>query len=100
MSAAASGAKQRASRVGQNATCPGATRLWCAAGLPSAFLRLFACRHGNLIDKALSWYGCGSPIGLSLGTGMLLLSACGSTYLLHLAGCDVAVEVGFVFRIS
>jgi hypothetical protein len=38
------------------------------------------------VDKALSWYGWGSPIGLSLGIGVLLLSACGSTYLLHLAG--------------
>ena len=36
----------------------------------------------------MSWYGWGSPIGLSLslGIGALLLSTCGSIYLLHLAG--------------
>jgi hypothetical protein len=33
-------------------------------------------------DKALSWYGWGSPVGFSI----LLLSVAGSIYLLHLAG--------------
>jgi len=37
-------------------------------------------------ESAMSWHGWGSPIGPSLGIGALLLSACGSIYLLHLAG--------------
>jgi len=34
----------------------------------------------------MSWHGWGSPIGSSLGISALLLSACASIYLLHLAG--------------
>jgi hypothetical protein len=33
-------------------------------------------------EKAMSWYGWGSPIGFSI----LILSLAGSVYLLHLAG--------------
>ena len=37
-------------------------------------------------ESAMSWHGWGSPIGPSLGISALLLSTCGSIYLLHLAG--------------
>jgi hypothetical protein len=33
-------------------------------------------------EKAMSWYGWGSPIGFSI----LILSLAGAVYLLHLAG--------------
>ena len=33
-------------------------------------------------EKAMNWYGWGSPVGL----GLILLSISGSIYLLHLAG--------------
>jgi hypothetical protein len=33
-------------------------------------------------DKAMSWYGWGSPVGI----GLLLLCISGSLYLLHAAG--------------
>ena len=33
-------------------------------------------------EKAMSWYGWGSPIGFSI----LILSTAGAVYLLHLAG--------------
>ena len=43
-------------------------------------------RNAQTIDpyaeKALSWYGWGSPIGFSI----LILSVAGSVWLLHLAG--------------
>jgi hypothetical protein len=38
-----------------------------------------AWRYG---EKAMDWYGWGSPVGL----GLLLLSVSGSLYLLHAAG--------------
>ncbi len=37
-------------------------------------------------EKAMAWYGWGSPVGLGLGIALLLLSCGGFLVLLHVAG--------------
>ncbi len=37
-------------------------------------------------EKAMTWYGWGSPVGLGLGIALILLSTGGFLVLLHIAG--------------